>query len=326
MDRFRRPIDHVRPGDDDTPVAGRRPHRGSRAALALAVIGMIASALALVPADPADARITNPLLIVGGHGNVTSDLEGWADFLAHPDRLDLPLDKARGLQLQSLPGLWPGTESNEDSAWEPGGVVDDVYDAIMDLSNDYGGARVEVMGVSQGALVVRWLLQANPNNIRNRVASYISFSGVNAGIPDFLRPLDWCSPTVPVCQQMVWDTPADRVGETDWLMDEVNMWDYDPASANGDPTPGAIPYFHIYTTNDEGATNLPDYNGQEYEALRPYGWSLPLHDATNRSAQDECGADYVAPHGGWTGTTPDPVMLELLLDALHRRPLDAPPC
>jgi hypothetical protein len=301
----------------------RRQHRTARAALAVAVLGMIASVLALVPADPAHAVNSNPVLFVGGHGNTNTQLEQWADYI--DDKLGLPPvsmdDMVRGLQLRSEAGLWPGTASNEVSAWDPGGAMDDVYDAILDLSGDYSNKPVEVIAVSQGALVVRWLLQMNPNNIRSRVASYISFSGVNAGIPDFLSPLDWCEDfDFAVCEQMVWDTPFQGMGETEWLLYNVN----NRLPVVGDPTPGSLPYYHVYTTNDDGATDIPDYLGQEIEALKPYGWSVPLLGATNRSAQDECGSGYVAPHGGWTGTTPNLVMEDLLLDALYRRTLDAP--
>lgn len=337
MDRFRRPTGREMSTDDDAPVTGRRRHRrAARAALALAVTGMIASVLALVPASPAHAVITNPVLFVGGHGNQNEQLEGWADYI--DGALGLSDNLVRGVELRTEPGWnnpfdspdygdWPGTRSNELSAYDTASSAD-IYDAINSLYTAAGNKPVEVVAISQGALATRWLLQTNPNNIRSKVASYVSFGGVNAGIPDFFTPLDWCEDLewLTVCEEIMWDTPIQQPGETDWIEQEVNQAEYTAGGPVtwGDPTPGTLPYFHIYTADDDGVTDVPDYSGQEIEALKPYGWAVPLLGASNRSAQDECGSTYVAPHGGWVGTTPDPVLEELLLDALHRRTLDAP--
>jgi hypothetical protein len=312
------------PADHDVPV--RRRQRTRRLALAGAVSGMIASVPALIPASPAHA-ITNPVLFVGGHTNQNEQLEGWADYI--DGTLGLADDKVRAIELRTQPGWnypfdspdagdWPGTASNEVSAG-------DIQAAIEDLYADYGNTPVEVIAISQGALATRWLLQSNPSNVRSKVASYISFGGANAGIPDnFFLSLCDVGDWAPACNEMVYESLP---GDNNWIEYEVNMWHYTlgvPVQ-DGDPTPGTLPYYHVYTAND-GPSGLPNDpgSGKEIEATTPYGWSVPLLGASNRSAQDDCGASYVAPHGGWNGSTPDPVMEHLLLDALNRNSLDAP--
>jgi hypothetical protein len=275
-----------------------------------------------VPADPAEAAVTNPILIVGGHGTTEPTLQGWAAHIN--SEVVEPEDPVIGVvPLRSAPFLWPGTESNEKSAYDPASSAD-VYDAIVGLANE-PGERVEVIAASQGALVVRRLMQLNPNDVRSKVASVISFGGVNGGINDFNTALDACDPggfSLVVCEEMVWEdngNPSVDPGNTTWLRTRVNM------APSGDPTPGNIRYYHIYTINDDTtSTPIPDYMGQELEALQPYGWQSPLPGAVTRAAQDDCGTSHVAPHTGWDGTNPDEVQHELLADALYERPLDAP--
>lgn len=262
-----------------------------------------------------------PIVIVGGHSNTQAQLNGWAQFIA--GAMGQPSNTVVGVELSRQdPALWPGTASNETSATQIANTINFMYAAN-------GNKPVDVVAVSQGALATRWLMQSNPGGIRDKVASVISYGGVNAGIPVTVTGdiwaglfLDWCEDFdgLAVCEEMVWDPTfpeLDDPGETAWLMTEVNK------VPSGDPTPGNIQYYHVYTSNDPGTLEA-----DEAESVRPYGWSVPLLGASNMSAQQACAGtnpDRPAPHGGWwedgpdPGTDPDPdaVLTELLLDALH---------
>jgi hypothetical protein len=333
--RSHTPVD--RGADPPEGRGGSRPRpRARTAALALALLGLVASLLALVPASPATAAVTNPVLIVGGHMSQSDDLE--ANFANSIEGLTgLPDDKVRTVELRTQPGWdfpddddsdWPGTASNEASA-------DDIRTAINNLSSAYGGARVEVIAISQGALATRRLLQREPA-MRTKVASYISYSGVNAGIPSGFSFVGWlldeCEDDegvwkLVVCEQMIYDPPLQEAGETEWIEDDVNLWDDNPITPNGDPTPGGegetpagvpgIAYFHIYTANDPVSGDDPD-TGDEVEAVGPYGWSDPLLGARNMSAQDACDD----PGLQVVHASLHPVLVDLVLDALNRRPFD----
>lgn len=287
---------------------------------AVGVVLLSSGLLVMAPAAPAQAT-PRPVLLVGGHTNQQEAMEDWADWI--DGKLGLGDDQVRGVELVSDPPDWPdwpGAGSNEASA-------EVIRAAIEDLHADHG-TPVDVIGVSQGAVATRYLLQQNTANIRSKVAGFVSFSGANAGVPD--NPwFGTCEATefMAMCDEMVFELAP---GDPDWLELNVNRWTY--GGPLGDPTPGSIEYFHIYTTNDgEYLNNWPDWPypfGEEWEALKPYGWSVPLLGATNRSAQQECGPTYLAPHGGWwlfgePYPNPNPVMEELLIDALERRPLDA---
>jgi hypothetical protein len=258
------------------------------------------------------------IVIVGGHTTDQAQLNGWAQFIA--GAMGQPGNTVVGVPLRSQPPWWPGTASNVDSAIDIENTINFMYAAS-------DNRPVDVIAISQGALATRYLLQQNPGNIRSKVASVTSYGGVNAGIPTTVTGdvwgdifLDWCEDTgaLLVCREMVWDPDEVAPGDTAWLTANVNM-----ITRPGDPTPGNIQYYHLYTSNDPGTLEA-----DEAESLHPYGWSVPLLGATNLSAQQACAAvnpDRPAPHGGWwpdgpdpdTNPDPDAVLTELLLDVLH---------
>lgn len=283
--------------------------------MALTLLGLLTSLLALVPAAPAQAAV-RPILLVGGFTQVAEISERtWADPLA--EQLKLTADQVRVVELA---GLIPGSASMDESALRIRWAIDELY-------GDYG--KIDIIAVSQGSPAARRALQLYPST-QTKVAGFISLSGANLGIPlnhpdptwaQMLtactsRPIVWA-----VCSQMVY--PAGQPGNTAWLMDVNGVY---PA---GDPTPGDGPpnniaYYYIYS---ERTTTIPP----EDEGLTAYGWTSPLRDATPMSAQDACpwNPNRIAPHAAWypvdadqSGLNdPDMVMRELVIDALNRQPL-----
>lgn len=284
--------------------------------------GLLTSIIGLAPVSPTPAAAqtpVRPILIVGGHANQDEQLEDGADDLGIAlgyGPADLSL--TAGVELASLDGWnWPGSASGEVSA-------DRIYDHINFLYVAAGNTPVDVVAISQGAPTTRRALHKHPD-AQDKVGTYISFSGANAGIPDGFLP-DLCERFIDVCREMVWDVYR---GDTSWLRCRVNMiWclgqpDGDPTPGGGaNPGPGEIAYYNLYTADDGDASTPPP----EDEAQIPYNWSQPLQDAQNRSVQDECPNDS-APHGGWYENPDriDPVFEELLLDAMRHQPLDVPP-
>jgi pimeloyl-ACP methyl ester carboxylesterase len=291
----------------------RRARR--RIGLTLVVLGLLASLLALTPAAPSQAVTTRPILIVGGFGQTEELTEPyWADPLgAHP-RLQLPDDKVRVIELS---GVLPGTDSMEESA-------DEIRVAIDALHAQYG--PIDIIAVSQGSPAARRTLVKYPST-QAKVAGFISLSGANIGIP--VNPPDpWWSGMLEACSTppFVWEVCEQIVyrsapGQTPWLR-AVNG--IQPA---GDPTPGAnIKYYYVYS---ERTTSSPP----EDEGFLAYGWTTPLPGAEPKSAQDACptNPNRFAPHAAWYSVDrpddqdnyadADPVMSELVIDALNRDPL-----
>lgn len=297
----------------------------TRATLGLAAVVMVAGLPACDPAPP------NPILVVGGHGMQLQDAQGLAAYLV--GELGYESDWAAGVELASQPGKdypldsghtdWPGSEYASVSA-------DVIQTAIEDLYAAAGDTPIDIVAVSQGAPTTRALLQDNPDDVRSKVAGYISLSGANSGVPDS----DWVNAIgcffyqLNVCSEIVY--PSGSPGVSDWLEDEVNM----PSGSGPVPGSSTIDYYHVYTEIfPSGTLGTPAAQG---EAATPYGWSVPLQGAVNMSVQDACPSnpDRPAPHVGYwtdgtdTDTLPDPdlVMDELLKDALSRAALsiDAP--
>jgi pimeloyl-ACP methyl ester carboxylesterase len=286
--------------------AGRRRHPARKLGLALLVLGLLASVLTQAPPTPAQAQTARPILMVTGFGQDASGTEEtWGDLLASQTRL--PDDQVRVVELS---GFIPGTDSMEESANE-------ILLAINDLYEDYD-TPIDIVAISQGSPAARRTLARYPSS-QSRVAGFISFSGANIGIarnhpdPTWAAMLNACSTggiVWPVCAQMVYPSEP---GDTEWLR---RLNGIIPA---GDPTPGDIRYYYIYS---ERTTSNPPEN----EGLLAYDWRTPLPGAEDMSAQRACptNPNRFAPHAGWYDTggpelEPDAVMHELALDALNRR-------
>jgi pimeloyl-ACP methyl ester carboxylesterase len=303
----------------------QKPSAAKRAAKSLgtawAVLAGVAAGTGAVSTSLAQDR---PVLVVGGHFTTQAIANGIADF--YRSELDLPAHWAAGVALSVASpeewapfvwagSPWPGTASNEVSAV----AVHDAIDALLSATDQ---SQVDVVAISQGALVTRWLVK-NDLEARSKVAGLISLGGVNVGGPDggslfgLIQGICEDLDALTVCGQMVFDTAP---GWTNWLI----------ALNGGDPTPGPIAYYHVYTQNDP---NTPETT--ESEALLPAYippfpyyfplWQVPLPGATNRSVQQVCQPYFPnrpAPHAGvWPNGQADVVTLELVLDALRRQPL-----
>lgn len=300
----------------EPPDARPRPRprlRARKVALALTVLGLLASLLALAPASPAQA-VTRPTLIVGGFMQTTDLSEDvWVPKLA---QLGVPSSQVRVLELS---GVIPGLDSMEESANE-------IHLAISDMYEDFGDQKIDIIAVSQGAPAARRTLVKFPAS-QDMVAGFVSVSGINAGIPDessyalFDEMLTRCATgwvDFDVCEQIVY---LDVPGNTTWLRALNGI------QPPGDPTPGPIDYFHIYSAR---TTDDPPLD----EGIPPYGWTQPLPGTDEtKSAQAACSAtnpNRFAPHAAMyltdgpdpgTDWDPDAVMFELMVDALNRRSL-----
>lgn len=280
-------------------------NRRSTRSLAAVLCALVAVAT-LAAGEPASAQTTplpRPVLLVGGFSSPQWFMDWWASELAESTGTDR--DRVVGVELAS-----GGIASNEESANGP------ILDRVNALYAAHG-EQIDIVAVSQGALASRWLLKNNAA-ARDKVAGWISLSGVNAGGPyDPTQLSAWCGAREDwanwpeVCQEVFYLPPEQGPGGTAWLL----------ALNGGVPTPGNVAYYHVYTELLADGTVHP-------EAYEPYGWDVPLLGATNVSAQQACTphgqGDRAAPHAGlWTVLPPewDVVMTELVIDALHRRPL-----
>lgn len=304
---------------DPRPTDPRQDRQGRQAArklgLALTVLGLLASLLALMPASPAQAQAARrPILIVGGFSQQQGLTEiFWANQLASYFGMDPDLVEAT-----ELSGLFlPGTGSMEESADE---ILWDIL-ALYNHPDNQGDLPVDIIGVSQGSPAARRTLQKYPWLHQDGIVDgFISLSGANFGIPLNHPDPQWtpwlqaCSTggvVWEVCEEMVYTTGA---GQTVWLRQLNGI------QPPGDPTPGAVDYYYIYSerTLDE-----------QDEGVTAYGWTQPLPGAVdNQSAQDACpdNPNRYAPHAAWypdgsdadSWYDPDPVMSELVVDALNR--------
>lgn len=180
---------------------------------------------------------------------------------------------ARGFDTDSmaLSGLPPGSVDIKRSARA-------VCDRIAKIRRDTGAAKIDVVGHSQGALAVRYCVKFDGG--LGEVATMISLGGVNYGT----RKADLC-PTR-ACVQM-------RPGSA--FLDELN---------EGDDTPGAVDYVHLYSHHEDGGID---------------GEDIPLDGATNVAAQDECPGLRVVHRKEYdTG-----VLRQLIADAALRQELTA---
>lgn len=270
------------------------------AALLCALVALTTLAAAR-PASAQATRLPRPVLLVGGFTSPQWFMDLWAAGLA--DTTDTDPRRIVGVDL-TLGGL----VSNKISANGP------IRRALDELYARHG-ERVDIVAMSQGALASRWLLKTDPT-ARDKVARFVSLGGINAGgefdpdspigalCGDVEEPDEWPE----ACRELFY-LPPEGPGGTDFLR-ELN---------GGDPTPGDVAYYHVYTEIPTDGEIPPA------EAHEPYGWGVPLLGATNVSAQQACAphgyGNRIAPHAAlWSVVDPiewDSVQTELVLDALY---------
>jgi triacylglycerol esterase/lipase EstA (alpha/beta hydrolase family) len=149
------------------------------------------------------------------------------------------------------------------------------------------GARIDVVGLSQGALQPRWALRWWPD-IRNLVDDYVSMAGTNQG-----------------------SVFADASCATDCL---PSLWQqrtsgslFQAALNNGDETPGSVSYTSVFSMTDE-----------IIEPVAPEPVAA-IRGASNIAVQDICPGRYV----GHVQSASDAAYFGVVLDALtHVGPAD----
>lgn len=252
-------------------------------ALVLALAGLLGGVVVAPTANaaPVDPK---PVLIVGGTFQTQAMLNQITYLDDQYDVYTLPLSSWEPFQW--IGGI-PGSASMATSAQRVQAKVDRILERT-------GAERVDVIGISQGSLVLRYYIK-NLGGL-NEVDGYISFSGVHYGIPPQLDdPLGNLLLFVgcgflgaPVCREIVHGpTP----GDTPFLR----------ALNEPDPTPGDIDYYHIYTE-----TGITPGTAE----------TIPLPGAVNVSVQDVCpGREVTHADSG------DAAMQELVKAALMRAPL-----
>jgi pimeloyl-ACP methyl ester carboxylesterase len=166
-----------------------------------------------------------------------------------------------------LAGSPPGTPSIKVSAAA-------VAAEVARIRKETGAAKVDFVGHSEGGLAGRYYVKFLGG--LNEVGRYIDMGTPNYGD---LAPL--------LCQ--LWQACVDMLPGSAFLT-ELNA---------GDPTPGAIPYFHLYSDNGE------------------VGEKNPLPGATNASVQSFCPGRSVIHTKEWD----DGAMRQLVDSALAARPL-----
>lgn len=262
---------------------GSRRLRLRLSAVVLALAGLLGGVVVAPAADAAPVE-PRPVLIVGGTFQTQAMLNQITFLDDQYDVYTLQLSSWEPLQL--LGGI-PGSASMVTSAR----AVQAKVDRILDRT---GAERLDVIGISQAALVLRYYIK-NLGGL-NEVDGYISFSGVAYGIPpmledplgDLLLFLGCGVLRAPVCAEIVHGATP---GDTPFLM-ELN---------EPDPTPGDIDYYHIYTET----------------GVEPgFSERIPLPGAVNVAVQDVCPGRAVI-----HADIGDAAMQELVKAALMRAPL-----
>ncbi|MGB9339260.1 MAG: hypothetical protein WCB63_08485 [Polyangiales bacterium] len=201
-------------------------------------------------------------------------------------------------------GNLPGTASIDVSA----AALGDFVDSVLAWSGANGAVQVDLVGHSQGALVARHYIKFGDGE--SKVKTMVSLSGPNEGtevaglVELFLEPV--LAPYGVTCEGVA---PCEEMQLGSSLISDLN---------DGDDTPGNTNYYAFYTDNDllvwywgTGPLGLPVIKFDNAE----------LGDgATNVQVDEECPLRFVS-HGGMIV---DPVVFEMVDDALAGRTIDVP--
>ncbi|MEV0399619.1 alpha/beta hydrolase [Actinoallomurus sp. NPDC050550] len=226
-----------------------------------ALVSGLAALLALIGfvfALPARAAVREPVLLISGFDAQRTSLDAFASWLR---------SEGDTVYTMQLPGSPPGTAAIKEAA-----AV--VASAVTRIRGATGASRVDIVAHSEGGLAGRYYVKYLHG--LDRVATFIDVGTPNYGV------------VVAVLCAVIWQGCADMVPDSAFL-NELNA---------GDPTPGTIPYFHLFSDN-----------GNEEKV------SLP--GATNASVQSFCPGRAVE----HAKELDDMAMRRLISSALHGGPL-----
>lgn len=246
-------------------------------------------------AEPALDNRVKPWLESQGYDVYTTELATMQGLPPSAEALIDLVGAAYGLRPEEVSGA--GTASMDVTALEPHGSGLAVARAVDEVLAATGAAKVDIIAHSQGGPVARWYIKNLGG--ASKVATLISVGGPEWGVPpvtgDPLRDILVNGACLyydaPVCSDAFHGLAGPLLGPSPFF-----YW----LNFVGDPTPGAVSYYHLWGSDD--APQL----------------GLRLPGATSVAVPQFCrvdGQDYVVNH---VEELDDPVVRNLMEAALER--------
>jgi triacylglycerol lipase len=233
-------------------------HLRPRAVAAFVALAIAATLGGAAGAGPAGASSPRPVLIVNGFNATDADLAGLKSYL-----------QSQGFTVYTMNQL--GSPPGSSAITSTANAVDS---KIASIRAETGAPLVDIVGYSQGALAGRYDVKFLGG--LGEVGVFVSLAGPNYG-DDSARLCAW-----------FWAGCRDMVPGSAFL-NNLNA---------GDPTPGAIPYTHLYSNSEGGET-------------------IALPGATNVAVQDLCPGRALA----HADEPDDHAMQQMIQAALEQRPI-----